>query len=433
MLFESLGMDFQSTTILSLAVMLLVAFLLTRITKRCKLPNVTGYILAGICIGPYVLRLVPQSTINGMEFVTDVALALIAFDVGRYLRLNTLKSNSKQVLLITCLEALLAAVVVTSVMYFVFHLSLPFSLLLGAIGSATAPASTIMTIRQYKAKGIFVDVLLQVVALDDVVALVAFSVCAAVSQALGQNGHVDTQVVLLPILLNLLAVALGLLGGFLLSKIINEKRTSDNRLILTVMMILLITGFCCCFSVSPLLSCMAMGAVYANCAKNDALFTQVREFSPPILTLFFVLSGMRLDLNALKTVGIIGVAYFFVRIIGKYAGAALGCKLGRAPKELTRYLGLALIPQAGVSIGLAILAQRMLPDAMGSMLSAIILSSSVLYEMIGPACAKIALHLSGAIPEEMRGKKPDFVDEEIEEAPQPEAAPPQLAKVSATK
>lgn len=155
MLFESLGMNSQTTTILSLAVMLLVAFLLTRITKRCKLPNVTGYILAGIFIGPYVLSLVPASTIDGMEFVTDIALAMIAFDVGRYLRLNSLKKNSKQVMLITCLEALLAAVVVTLVMYFVFRLSLPFSLLLGAIGSATAPASTIMTIRQYKAKGHF--------------------------------------------------------------------------------------------------------------------------------------------------------------------------------------------------------------------------------------------------------------------------------------
>lgn len=276
--------------------------------------------------------------------------------------------------------------------------------------------------------------LLQVVALDDVVALIAFSICAAVSQALGQNGRVDAQVVLMPIALNLLAIVLGMAGGFLLSKIINEKRTSDNRLILTVTIILLITGFCCCFSVSPLLSCMALGAVYANLSQDDALFVQVRGFTPPILTLFFVLSGMRLDLNALKTVGMIGVAYFFVRIIGKYAGAALGCKLGRAPKELTRYLGLALIPQAGVSIGLAILAQRMLPDEMGSMLSAIILSSSVLYEMIGPACAKAALHLSGAIPKEMPEQKPAPIDEEMQQTPlPPEPAPQELLGAGAVK
>ena len=171
----------SAQVVLSLAVMLFAGFLMTRLTKLVRLPNVTGYILAGVLIGPYLLDLIPQNVVQGMDFVTDVALAFIAFGVGKYFRLSRLRQNGRKVLILTVFEALTAAVLIFLVMAFVFRLSIPFSLLLGAIGSATAPASTIMTIRQYKAKGEFVDVLLQIVALDDAVALLAFSACAAVA------------------------------------------------------------------------------------------------------------------------------------------------------------------------------------------------------------------------------------------------------------
>ena len=383
---------------LSLSVMLFSAFLLTRITKRLRLPNVTGYILAGVLIGPYVCGIIPQFIINGMEFVTDLALAIIAFGVGRYLKLSSLKKNGWKVVIITAMEALTTAIIVTLVMRLVFHLPWSFSLLLGAIGSATAPASTIMTIRQYRAKGRFVKVLLEIVALDDVVALLAFSVCAAVAQVFTtQEGALQAEVILLPILYNLLAIALGILLGFVLHKLVNGNRSQDHRLLLTVAMILLLAGLCSSVNVSPLLSCMALGSSCINFGKNKQVFKQLNRFSPPILALFFVLSGMRLDLNALATAGIIGVTYFFVRIIGKYLGSFLGALFTKSEKNIRNCLGLALIPQAGVSIGLALLAQRILPEEMGTLLSTIILSSSVLYEMIGPACAKGALFLSGAI------------------------------------
>lgn len=388
----------SAQVILSLAVMLFSGFLMTRLTKLAHLPNVTGYILAGVLIGPCVLNLIPETVQNGMDFVTDVALAFIAFGVGKYFKLGRLRKNGRSVLILTVFESLIAALLIFLVMAFVFRLPIPFSLLLGAIGSATAPASTIMTIRQYKAKGQFVDILLQIVALDDAVALLAFSVCAAIAQAMEGGGGISPKAVLLPILWNLLALAAGALAGFLLHKLIGENRSSQHRLVLVTALLLSITGFCTALDISPLLACMVMGAVYINVSGNKKVFKQVNGFTPPIQLLFFVLSGMRMDLTALKAAGLIGVVYFLVRIIGKYAGAWLGAVLGKASVPIRRYLGLALIPQAGVSIGLALLGQRILPAESGALLSTIILSSGVLYEMIGPACAKAAIFLSGSVP-----------------------------------
>lgn len=383
--------------ILSLAIMLLMGFLLTRLTKLVKLPNVTGYILAGVLIGPYALNLIPKSVANGMDFVTDVALAFIAFGVGKYFKLERLRKNGRQVLILTVFESLMAAALIFVVMAFLFQLSVPFALLLSAIGSATAPASTIMTIRQYKARGQFVNVLLQIVALDDAVALIAFSICAAVAQSM-ENGHIGMETVLLPILWNLLALAGGVLAGWLLHKLISDQRSSQHRLILVVTMLLAITGMCTALNISPLLACMVMGAVYINLSGNKKVFKQVNGFTPPIQMLFFVLSGMRLDLTALAAAGVIGIVYFLTRIAGKYLGAWVGALISKTTLPVRHYLGMALIPQAGVSIGLAVLGQRILPAESGALLSTIILSSGILYEMIGPACAKAAIFLSGSVP-----------------------------------
>lgn len=240
----------NAAVILSLAVMLFSGFLLTRITKKLKLPNVTGYIFAGILIGPYVLGLVPPSVVSGMDFVTDAALAFIAFGVGKYFKLSALRRSGWGIVVITLLEALLAALLITLTMIGVFHLSVSFSLLLGAIGCATAPASTIMTIRQYKAKGPFVDTILQVVALDDAVALIAFSVCAAIAQSLNASGRMDAGAVVLPLVINILAVGVGVGLGFLLKWLISERRSQEHRLVLVVGVLMGLTGLCTLFDVS---------------------------------------------------------------------------------------------------------------------------------------------------------------------------------------
>lgn len=427
--------------VLSIGLMLIVAFLLTRLTKLVKLPNVTAYIISGVLIGPFVLNFIPKNLIQHMDFVTDIALGFIAFGVGKYFDFKTIKKNGLGVIVITCMESFLAAIVVTMTMYLVFHLEMAFCLLLGAIGAATSPASTIMTIRQYRCRGNFVDNVLEVVALDDATSLLAFSVCSAIAVALlgTTGGAADFNIfksIVLPILLNIAAIGLGALFGYLLVKIITPRRTADNRLILTVAMILLLVGICglgtvidANLSISPLLACMVFGTVYVNMTKDKVLFFQLNDFSAPITLLFFVKSGLAFDINSLATAGVIGIVYFFVRIVGKYAGASLGGWLTKAKPEVTKYLGMALVPQAGVSIGLATLGARILGTGAdgtdyGAMLATIIISSGILYELVGPALARLSLSISGSMPDKNGKVRDDLAAEE--QASDPSSAPAEI-------
>lgn len=411
-----------SQVIISVAIMLIAGYIMSRLTKKLKLPNVTGYIIAGILIGPYCIDVVPARVVEGMSFLADIALAFIAFSTGEFFKMSTLKKNGGKNVIITVFEALLASIVVFLVMYFALGLSLPFSIVLGALAAATAPASTMMTIRQTNSKGDFVDTLLQVVALDDVVGLVAFSVAIAVATA-SLAGTVTVGNVLLPIVYNIVAFVVGGGLGFLL-KLLISKRSTDNRLIIAVATIFGFCGLCSFMDVSPLLGCMAMGTVYMNTSNDDKLFKQLNYFSPPILLLFFVRSGVNFKLDALvdsgQSVGgvsllVIGIVYFFVRILGKYGGSFLGCLVTKKDKKVRNYLGLALIPQAGVAIGLATLASRTIGGDTGSALETIILASSVLYELIGPACAKLALYLSKSYSNDINAVVPD---EQVEQAEQ---------------
>lgn len=392
--------SFETKILLSLTIILLMGFLMTRITKLLKLPNVTAYIIAGVIIGPAVLNIIPSEIINKMGFVSDIALAFIAFGVGKFFKRDVLKQTGTKVVIITIFEAVMAFILVTLAMHYIFKIdkdgSWSFSLLIGAIATATAPASTIMTIKQYHAKGHFVNTLLQIVALDDVVCLLIFSVASAVTSQ-SDEGTLSFMSILLPILYNLGVIVLGFVLGFLLNKILSPKRSKDNRLIIIVAMLLGLSGLCGILDISPLLACMVFGATYINVSYDKELYHQLDNFTPPIMTIFFVLSGMKLDIDSLKAAGIIGVAYFFIRIVGKYLGAFIGAVVTKEEKPLRNYLGLALIPQAGVSIGLAFLAERMLPTELGTMLVTIILSSSVLYELIGPACAKFAIFKTSII------------------------------------
>ena len=383
--------------IISVAVMLLSGFLLTRITKLLKLPNVTAYIVAGIIIGPFGLKIIPEKVIDGMSFLADIALAFIAFSTGEFFRLSVLKRSGAKNIVITLFEALVASVVVFCVLYFALGLPMEFSIVLGSLAAATAPASTLMTIRQTGSKGDFVDTLLQVVALDDVVGLVAFSAAMGVAMAI-VAGQVTVGGVVLPIVYNLAMLALGGALGWVLKLLIcKPTRTGDNRLIIALAIMLGFCGVCAFFDVSPLLGCMAMGTVYINVSNDDRLFKQLNYFSPPILLLFFVRSGANFNLGD-SVAGVplltIGIVYFFVRILGKYGGAFLGCLVTKKDKRVRNFLGLALIPQAGVAIGLATLAARTLGGSVGESLETIILASSVLYELVGPACGKLALYLS---------------------------------------
>ena len=415
-LYEKLsGQSDVAVIIISVAVMLLSGFLMTRITKKLRLPNVTAYILAGIVIGPFCLDLIPQSIVKGTEFLADIALAFIAFGTGEFFKLSKLKRNAGGVVVITLAESLMASLLVFLLTYGILRLELAFSVVLAALASATAPASTMMTIRQTKAKGEFVDTLLQVVAYDDIVSLVAYSIAISIAVTSAAGEALRASDIFLPIFKNLLVLLLGGVFGLLMRLLIQKKRSTDNRLIISVALLFAFCGICAPLEVSPLLGCMAMGTVYINLTDDDKLFKQLNYFNPPILLLFFVRSGVAFDLNALlHPVGAIGsislvwvgILYFFVRILGKYIGAFLGCLCAKSDRKMRNYLGLALVPQAGVAIGLAALGARTLGGEAGNALQTIILASGVLYELIGPACAKLSLYLTRSYSDKLEDLVP---------------------------
>lgn len=405
-------------TIISLALILMGGFMMTRLTKLLKLPNVTAYILVGVLLGPNFLNAVPKTIIDGTEFLSDISLALIAFGVGEFFKLSALKRCGLSAAAITVIEAVVVSGVTFCVLYFLLNLEFSISIVLAALAAATAPASTMMTIRQTKARGNFVDMLLQVMAFDNVISLILYSISISVALSIVAGGF-EAATVLMPILKNLGAVILGGLFGLILKLFLKEGRSGDNRLIITVGVLLFFCGICALIDVSPLLGCMAIGAVYINLTGDNKLFLQVAYFSPPLLLIFFVRSGLNFDFSSLTSGGefggvplwIIGIVYFAVRLFTKYGGAFFGSAVSRQSREVRNYLGMALIPQAGVAIGLAALGARALGGELGAALETVILSSSILYEFVGPTLAKAALSLSKSI-----GGK------EVEEAPPPDAS-----------
>lgn len=417
------GLNTAAQIIISVASMLFAGFIMTRITKRLHLPNVTAYIVAGIIIGPYCLGIIPASVADGMDFIADIALAFIAFGTGEFFRISTLKQSGAKNIVITVFEAVIAAVAVFILTYFILNLGIVFSIVLSSLAMATAPASTVMTIKQTGAKGDFVDTLLQVVALDDVVGLIGFGVSVSVATAaLYGTFHITS--VLKPIAVNTAVFLLGGVFGLLLKFLLPKKRSNDNRLIIAIAVLFAFCGICALIDVSPLLGCMAIGTVYINTTDDDKLFKQINYFAPPVLLLFFVRSGVCFRLDALTDTAVsvagvplivIGVGYFIVRIIGKYGGAYLGCLAVKKSSKVRNNLGLALIPQAGVAIGLAVLATRSIGGTVGEALETIILASSVLYELIGPACAKLALYLSGSYNNEAASETVNTAASESEE------------------
>lgn len=405
-----------ATTIIAIAIILVCGFAMTRVTKLLKLPNVTAYIIVGIIIGPFCFDLIPDTVIEGTDFISDIALAFIAFSVGEFFKLKTLKKNGAKTIVITLFEALLASALVFILAFVILKLDIVLCVVLSALAAATAPTSTAMTIRQTKAKGNFVDTLLQIIALDDVLSLIAFSIALSISGTfLADGGNLSAGTVILPIVINIGVMILGGFFGLFLKVLMPQRRTADNRLIILISMLFLFCGICALLDISPLLGCLAMGMVYINVSGDDKLYKQINYFSPPIMLIFFVRSGLNLQLDTLFTptgntgsVPIIAIAllYFAVRMVGKYGGAFLGSILIKADVKVRNYVGLALIPQAGVAIGLAAMAARTLGGSVGENLQTIILASSILYELIGPACAKLSLYLSGSISDKIEDIAP---------------------------
>lgn len=383
--------------LLSLSLSMIIALLMTRVMKKISLPNVTGYLIAGLIAGPYCLKLYNSGNIDTLSIITNVALGFIAFSIGGEFKLSSLKQLGAKIFVITVFEAVGASVLVITVLV-LFKFPLTLALVLGAIASATAPAATLMVVRQYKAQGPVTSTLLPVVAIDDAVCLMLFSILSSVAKSLESEGGFNLyQTILKPIIEIVLSLVIGFVLGIILSIGTKFFKSRANRISLVVTAVFLGVGISDRFGLSSLLLCMAIGAALANySAVSDPVMDGSERWTPPLFMLFFVISGAQFNFSVLKTVGAVGIIYILMRSFGKYFGAMLGCKIAGTEKTVRKYLGITLLPQAGVAIGMAQLSLTVVPEY-GEQIRAVVLCATLVYELVGPLLTKLALQKAGEI------------------------------------
>ena len=404
---------------LAAAIALIAGLLMTRVTSRLKLPDVTAYLIAGLLVGPYCLgRLgIPGLGFNTAEelhqlnFISATSLGFIAFTIGNEFKAEDLKHSGKKILLIGILEGLMATVAVDLVLlaarsFMPGVLSPSGAIVLGAIAAATAPAATLMVVRQYKAKGPLVDVLLPVVALDDAVGLAIFAVSFGVAQAMSQSAIDAVSIVFEPLCEIVLSLAMGALLGEVLTQLEKLFHSGRNRMALIVGFVLLTVALSMLefdigtvhISFSSLLVCMAMGVIFCNrCPLADDLMDKADKWTSPLFAMFFILSGAELELDVFRSlpVVVIGILYIVFRCVGKYAGAYLGTSITGYGKNVRKWLGVTLFPQAGVALGMSVTVSSWGTE--GALIRNIILFSVLIYELFGPVMTKIALTKAGDI------------------------------------
>lgn len=387
----------QFNVLCYLAIMIFSGMAFGRLVKLIKLPNVTGYLLAGLILGPSVLKIIPKDTIDGIAVISEVALGFIAFSIGNEFKMSYFKKVGASPIVIAVFEALFAVICVCTVLV-LFGNDLSFSLVLSSIAAATAPAATIMVIRQYKAKGPVTETLLSVVALDDAAALMLFGISVAVAGMLNSTSNISVlSMILSPILEIVGALVIGAVLGMILTYFIRFFKKDGNRLSLAVGFVFIGIGIADMTGVSSLLLCMALGATFVNFSKQALPVMKVVDaVTPPIFMLFFVASGAALDLSVLPMIGIVGVIYVILRVVGKVLGTYLGATICKCDKKIKKYLGYALLPQAGVAIGLSLAATTVVPSY-GQTIRAVVLCATFIYELIGPGITKIALKKAGEI------------------------------------
>ena len=385
-------------TFTDLGLMIFVGMALGRLVKKIKLPNVTGYLLAGLLLGPSILGLLSEEFLSGITVISDAALGFIAFSIGNEFKISYFKRVGATPIIIACLESFFAVAFVT-VALMLAGCSTTFSLVLGSIAAATAPAATIMVIKQYKAKGPVTETLLSVVAIDDATALIMYSISIAAATALSGGNATVKELVLKPVIEIGGALVVGAILGFLFLLPMKAFKKDGNRLSLIIAFIFVGLGLSQLCGFSSLLLCMAMGAVVANFSPDVNQIMKLSDrITPPIFMLFFVASGADLKLSVLPAVGLVCVIYIVVRVVGKMFGASLGAIVCKADKNIRKYLGPALVPQAGVAIGLSLAASSVVPEH-ASEIRTVILCGTLIYELVGPVIAKTCLKKAGEITE----------------------------------
>lgn len=405
--------------LLSLAIAMFAGLMMTRLLKKTHLPDVTAYLIAGVLIGPCFIGALgipgigfeSYEELEGVGLISDVALGFIAFSIGNEFRLSQLKETGKQALVVGILQAVTATVLV-DIALLIFHfirpdvLTVPAAITLGAIAAATAPAATLMVVRQYKAKGPLTDLLLPIVALDDAVGLVLFAVSFGIAKALS-SGVVDLYTIVAnPIIEITASLLLGAVAGWVMTQIEKLFNSNTNRLAITISFVFLTVALSMInvkigpvtLGFSSLLVCMMLGSVFCNlCPLSEEIMENSDRWTGPLMVLFFVISGAELELGVFKELAsvLVGIIYMLARSAGKYIGARESAKLMRCNKNIVEYLGITLLPQAGVALGMCVTASTLSED--GALIRNIVLFAVLIYELVGPMLTKWALQKAGDI------------------------------------
>ena len=408
-------------TLLSIAIALCAGLLVSRFVKPLKLPAVTGYLIAGILIGPYCLGKLgvqglgfpTNGDVKALSLFNDVALGFIAFAIGNEFRLSQLRHTGKQATVIGIFQALTATLMVDLVLIglhiFVLgdSMSLADAIVLGAIATATAPAATLMVVRQYKAKGELTDLLLPIVALDDAVGLIVFAVSFGIAKAINCGNYDMVSILVEPLLEIVFSVLLGFVMGGVFSAAEKYFKSNSKRLSLSITFVILTVALSMMeFEVggvkigfSSLLVCMMLGTVFCNvCDFSADMMDKTDKWTSPLYILFFVLSGAELELDVFSNLSVIvvGLIYIFARAFGKWMGASISSKCMKCSPSVQKWLGITLLPQAGVALGMSVTVAQTL-GADGELIRNIVLFGVLIYELIGPAMTRIALIHSGDI------------------------------------
>ena len=390
--------------LLALSIAFAMGLFFSRLIRYIHLPNVTAYLLAGLVVGPYVLGVFTPEMNSDLAIISDVALGFIAYSIGSEFKLSYLREIGLKPIIITIFEGCGASLVVFAALA-LLGTPMPLTLALSAIAAATAPAATLMVVRQYKANGPVTKMLLPVVAMDDALGLILYAVLMALARTI-ESGTALTAwtLVFQPLIQIVGSLGLGVVLGLILVYVLRFFHSRGNKLALTIMMVFAGVGLCTMLDWSSLLCCMMTGATMVNlCRQSNVMLEQCDRFTPPLFLLFFVLSGANLDLSVLPSVGMVGVAYVLARAAGKSLGATAGALAERCEPSIIKYHGFTLIPQAGVAIGMARMSMTALPEY-GAIINAVVLAGTLIYELTGPVITKIALTKAGEIQREGKTK-----------------------------
>lgn len=398
--------------LIKLGIILVVGFAGGKLAGLVKLPSVSGYLVVGLLLGPSFFNLVNTQDVESFEILSEIALSIIAFSIGSEFVVKDMMKYGKRIFWITLLEVVGAIGVVFTVMYFIFNQPFAFSIVIASMSAATAPAATLMVIRQYRANGPLTRTVLPVVALDDVFGIMAFGVAISLAKlSISPDAISVGAMFLTPVIEIGGSLLLGGVLGVILAFASRMAKSRDENQILTLAFIGIATGVAKWLGLSPLLANIMMGTVLVNLIRTPLrIFTSVNDFASPFFVLFFTIAGASLDLSILATVGIVGVAYVFARAGGKILGTWFGAKVTNADKKVQKYMGFAMLPQGGISIGLSVIVRQELP-VYAVAITTIIMFSVLIYETSGPIFAKLAIKGAG----EINGMDTYFPESNIEE------------------